>query len=81
MKKPVNPRKFVASTAIGAVVRRTLTHEFALKPDGSQTVVTWTAKGNSPFIFKLMLVFVSADSMMGDKFEEGLANLKAVAAG
>src|SRR5580765_1755740 len=42
-------------------MRCTNTHEFALKPDGSQTVVTWTAKGNSPFVFKLMLVFVSAD--------------------
>ena len=62
-------------------MRCTNTHEFALKPEGSQTSVTWTAKGKAPFIFKLMLVFVSADSMMGKNFEDGLANLKAVVAG
>jgi hypothetical protein len=59
----------------------TNTHEFALKPEGSQTIVTWTSKGNAPFVFKLMLVFASADSMMGDNFERGLASLKAVVAG
>jgi hypothetical protein len=57
------------------------THEFVLKPEGSQTIVTWTANGKAPFIFKLMLVFASADSMMGDNFERGLANLKTVVAG
>jgi uncharacterized protein YndB with AHSA1/START domain len=59
----------------------TNTHEFTLKPEGSQTLVTWTAKGNAPFVFKLMLVFASADRMMGDNFERGLANLKAVVSG
>jgi hypothetical protein len=56
-------------------------HEFALQPEGSQTIVTWTAKGKSPFFFKLFLVFASADSMMAKDFERGLANLKAVVAG
>ena len=57
------------------------THEFVLKPDGSQTVVTWSSTGTSPFLFKVMLVFASADKMMGDNFERGLANLKAIVAG
>jgi hypothetical protein len=57
------------------------THEFALKPEGSQTTVTWTMKGNAPFFFKLIMVFVSCDSMMGKNLESGLANLKAVVAG
>lgn len=56
-------------------------HEFELRPEGSQTIVTWTARGKAPFIFKLMLVFVSADSMMGENFDQGMANLKAVVAG
>jgi hypothetical protein len=56
------------------------THEFVLKPEGSQTVVTWSTKGTAPFLFKLMLVFASADKMMGDNFETGLANLKTVVA-
>jgi uncharacterized protein YndB with AHSA1/START domain len=58
----------------------TNTHEFALKPEGSETVVTWTAKGSAPFFFKLFMVFVSADSMKGKNFEDGLANLKAIVA-
>lgn len=56
-------------------------HELVLKPEGSQTIVTWTANGKAPFVFKLFLVFASADSMMGKDFERGLANLKTVVAG
>jgi hypothetical protein len=59
----------------------TNTHEFALKPEGSQTIVTWSMNGKAPFFFKLMLVFVSCDTMMGKDLERGLANLKAVVAG
>jgi hypothetical protein len=58
----------------------TNTHEFVLKPEGSQTIVTWSAKGKAPFFFKICMVFVSCDTMMGDNFERGLLNLKAVAA-
>jgi hypothetical protein len=59
----------------------TNTQEFALKPEGSQTIVTWTMNGNAPFYFKLILVFVSCDTMMAKDLERGLANLKAVFAG
>ena len=62
-------------------MRCTNTHEFALKPEGSQTIVTWTMKGNAPFFFKMILVFVSCDTMMGENLECGLANLKSVVAG
>ena len=61
--------------------RCTNSHEFVLKPEGSQTRVTWTMNGKSPFVFKLFLVFASCDRMMGKDLERGLANLKAVAAG
>ncbi|MGA2247919.1 MAG: SRPBCC family protein [Verrucomicrobiota bacterium] len=56
-------------------------HEFVLKPEGSQTIVDWTMKGKAPFYFRLILVFVSCDTMMADNLESGLANLKAVVAG
>ncbi len=62
-------------------MRCTNTHEFALKPEGSQTMVTWSMSGNAPFFFKMILVFTSCDSMMGKDLERGLANLKAVVAG
>jgi hypothetical protein len=37
--------------------------------------------GKAPFFFKLFMVFVSCDSMMGKDLERGLANLKGVVGG
>lgn len=56
------------------------TTDYLLKAnaDGT-TTVTWAMYGPMPFISKLMCVFVSMDAMIGKDFEQGLANLKAVA--
>jgi uncharacterized protein YndB with AHSA1/START domain len=53
--------------------------DFALEPKGDATGVTWTMRGPSPFLSKVMQVFASMDSMVGKDFESGLANLKAAA--
>ncbi len=53
--------------------------DFTLAPRGDTTDVTWVMRGPSPFISKLMGVFVSIDKMVGKDFEAGLANLKAAA--
>lgn len=53
--------------------------EFTLEPKGDTTGVTWVMTGSSPYVMKLMGIFVSMDSMVGKDFETGLANLKAVA--
>jgi Polyketide cyclase / dehydrase and lipid transport len=53
--------------------------EFTLVPQGDATQVNWRMYGPSPFISKLMGVFVSMDALIGKDFEAGLANLKAVA--
>ena len=53
--------------------------EFALQPQGDATVVTWTMKGPSMFVTKLMGVFYSMDKMIGKDFEKGLAQLKELA--
>ena len=53
--------------------------EFTLTPQGDATQVNWLMHGPAPFISKLMQVFISMDKMIGQDFEEGLANLKAVA--
>lgn len=55
------------------------TVEFLLTPNGNATQVTQAMYGPSPFISKLMGLFFSMDKMVGEKYEEGLANLKAVA--
>jgi uncharacterized protein YndB with AHSA1/START domain len=53
--------------------------EFTLEPQGDATQLTWAMHGPTPFVSKLMQVFVSMDSLIGKDFEAGLANLKAVA--
>ena len=55
------------------------TAEFVLVPNGDTTLVTWTMGGPSPYISKVFSVFVNMDAMIGKDFEEGLANLKALA--
>ena len=52
---------------------------FTLAPQGSATQVDWRMSGPTPFVSKLMQVFVSMDKLIGKDFESGLAKLKAVA--
>jgi hypothetical protein len=53
--------------------------EFTFTPAGASTDVTWSMYGPSPFMSKLMGIFVNIDRMVGKDFEVGLANLKAKA--
>jgi hypothetical protein len=52
--------------------------EFTLVPQGDSTLVTQAMYGPSPFISRLMGIFCSMNKMVGQKYEEGLANLKAL---
>ncbi|HSH91417.1 MAG TPA: SRPBCC family protein [Ramlibacter sp.] len=51
--------------------------EFRLAPQGDTTEVTWAMQGRSPYIAKVVGLFMNMDSMIGRDFEAGLANLKA----
>ena len=53
--------------------------EFALAPQGDSTSVTWSMDGPNSYLTKLIGVFVNVDRMIGNDFEAGLANLKAIA--
>lgn len=53
--------------------------EFTLEPRGADTIVTWAMRGPTPFLGKVMHVFVNFDRMVGTDFETGLANLKGLA--
>jgi len=55
------------------------TAEFTMLPQGDATNVTWLMHGPSPFMGKIMHVFINMDRMVGKDFETGLANLKAAA--
>lgn len=51
---------------------------FTLVPNGASTDVTWMMEGPSPYLTKVMTVFMSMDKMIGKDFESGLANLRSV---
>jgi hypothetical protein len=53
--------------------------EFTLTPQGDATNVLWEMRGPTPFIGKIMHVFMNMDKMIGDDFEAGLAAMKAAA--
>jgi len=55
------------------------TTEFTFVPQGGATTVHWAMHGPSPFVSKLMGIFFNMDRMVGGQFEQGLANLKAIA--
>jgi polyketide cyclase/dehydrase/lipid transport protein len=55
------------------------TTEFTFKPDGSQTLVTWTMSGKNNFMGKAFGLIVNCDKMVGGWFEKGLASIKSLA--
>ena len=52
------------------------TAEFTMLPQGDATNLTWVMHGPTPFMMKVMHVFINMDRMIGKDFEAGLANLK-----
>ena len=53
--------------------------EFTLIPKDGSTEVTWAMYGPQPFMMKVMDLVMNMDKMVGKDFEDGLANLKALA--
>ena len=51
---------------------------FNFQPVGSDTEVVWAMEGPSPYVSKLMGLFFNMDKLIGNDFERGLANLKAI---
>ncbi|MDH4986254.1 SRPBCC family protein [Aminobacter anthyllidis] len=52
---------------------------FTMEPKGGETRLNWEMTGPSPFMSKVMQVFMNFDKMVGKDFEKGLASLKAIA--
>ncbi|HWH78832.1 MAG TPA: SRPBCC family protein [Candidatus Binatus sp.] len=57
----------------------TNTAEFTFKPEGNQTLVTWSMFGTNNFIAKAFCLFNNMDKMLGGEFEKGLAQMKVAA--
>lgn len=53
--------------------------EFTFRPEGNQTVVTWTMAGKNNLLARAICLFMSMDKMVGGEFEKGLAQMKAIA--
>ncbi|TMH10962.1 MAG: polyketide cyclase [Betaproteobacteria bacterium] len=73
------PRKVTMQLDMQKPIEGHNTVEFTLTPRGDATEVTWAMRGSSPYIAKLMGVFVNMDRMIGQHFETGLADLKSLA--
>lgn len=56
--------------------KATSTAEFAFKPEGDRTAVTWSLTGRHNFMMKAMCLFMNMDRMIGGDFEKGLADMK-----
>jgi hypothetical protein len=59
--------------------KSTSTAEFLFIEQGDTTTVTWTMSGKNNFMGKAMGLFMNCDKMIGEQFEQGLANLKSIA--
>ena len=51
---------------------------FTFKPEGNQTTVTWDMVGKTSFIPRAFGMFVDMDKMIGDMFDQGLAQMKTI---
>lgn len=52
--------------------------KFTFKPDGKDTMVTWSMDGENNFVGKAFSLFMNTDKMIGDDFDKGLSNMKKV---
>jgi uncharacterized protein YndB with AHSA1/START domain len=59
-------------------MKGTNTAEFTFKPEGDQTVATWTMSGKYNFVGKAFGLIINCEKMMGGQFEKGLAQLNSV---
>jgi hypothetical protein len=52
--------------------------DFTLEPQGDTTRVTWAMDGEVPFVGKVLHLIINMDKMVGQEFDAGLADLKAL---
>jgi len=60
-------------------MKATNTAEFNFRPEGGQTVVTWSMAGKSGFMGKVFGLLMNCEKMIANQFDQGLASLKSVA--
>jgi hypothetical protein len=55
--------------------------QFTFKPQGDQTVVTWSMQSQKNFVMKAMGLVMNCEDMCGKQFDDGLATMKALVEG
>lgn len=78
IKDTAPPNRIVVQLDMVKPFEGSNTIEYTMVPEGDTTKVTWAMQGASPFISKVVCLFMSMDKMVGKDFEAGLASLKAV---
>jgi hypothetical protein len=56
----------------------TNTTEFTFKPEGEDTVVSWSMEGKNNFMGKAFCLFMNMDKMIGADFDKGLSAMKSI---
>lgn len=59
--------------------KATNTAEFTFRPEGSQTIVSWSMSGQNNFGSKVFGLVVDCEKMVSKDFDRGLATLKSIA--
>jgi hypothetical protein len=59
-------------------MKATNTGEFTFEPEGAGTRVTWSMSGTNSFMGKAIGLVMNMDRMVGEQFEKGLADMKAI---
>jgi uncharacterized protein YndB with AHSA1/START domain len=73
------PNRLVIRLEFIAPWKAVNTTTFQIDPDGDGSRITWSMDGSSPFMMKVMGVFMSMDRMVGRDFEKGLESMAAAA--
>jgi uncharacterized protein YndB with AHSA1/START domain len=53
--------------------------EFAFKPEGAKTQITWSMSGHHTFVSKGICMFMNMDKVIGESFEKGLSKMRELA--
>lgn len=51
---------------------------FSFKPEGNNTLIIWTMNGENNFMAKFMSLFMNCEKMVGEQYEKGFANIRAL---
>lgn len=54
------------------------TTEFVLKPEGEETLVTWSMHGENNFVGRIMCLLMNMEAMIGGQYEKGLLSIKKI---